>query len=242
MKPFNTLVLDKPKANLRVASFRKMTNGVYDVTAVVSGVSSRDDTASLFRETVGGRMAMISGSFREVETYRNTVRFTAKATATVKGYSDCASMTSIGNSQFTDTAGDIWSVLEDKGDRYLVLNSQDDLDDLLTEHRARGLPLTAACMSKEVDLRVNDFAAMVTDEGSIVYGFAAKQNDKAVLLDPVTRIVHNIDFACIVDAVEPTKKADWAALASSDLKVIFDYLSKIYPPEFIRAYKAQIGA
>ena len=184
MNAFNTLILNTAKPSLSVVSFRKMTGGVYDVTASLSGVSSRDDVASLFRETVKGRMAMVAGSYRWLKSRdNNIVRFTAKSTAIVKGYSDCAKMTSIGNSQFTDTAGDIWSVLEDGDDRFLVLNSKDDLDDLLAEHKARGLPLTAAYMSHEIAIKPNDFAAMVTSDGNVAYGFVVKNNDKAVLLD-----------------------------------------------------------
>jgi hypothetical protein len=244
MNAFNTLILKPAKPSLNILSFRKMTGGVYDVTASVSGVSGRDDTASLFRETVNGRMALVAGSYRPVESRNsnNIVRFTAKSTAVVKTYSDCAKMTSIGNAQFTDTAGDIWSVLEDGADRFLVLNSKDDLDDLLAEHKARNMPLTASYMSHEVAIQPNDFAAMVTTDGNVVYGFVVKKDDKAVLLDVASQQELNVDFACIIDAVAPDKKIDTSALAAADLKEIFAYLSKIYPPSYVAAFKKQIGA
>lgn len=243
---FNTPIFPKKKPTMQVVSYRRMTGGVYDITAKFAPHIGRDDAASLFRETTGGKMAMIAGTFRDVLCRDgDMMRFAAKATATVKTYSDSASMTSIGNGEFTDTAGDVWSVVEDGGDRFLVLNSQDDLDDLLNEHKARGLPLTATQQSHVVETASCDYAAMVTEEGHLVYGIVNKGKDAnavPVLYDMERKAAYRLDAARVVDAVPLKKQIDMASLSASDLKEVFTFLSKVYPPEFLAKWRSLIGA
>jgi hypothetical protein len=240
---FNTVILPKKPATMQVVSYRRMTSGVYDITAKFKPNTPRDDAASLFREATKGKMAMIAGTYRDVACRNgDMMRFTAKATATVKAYADSAAMTSLGHGEFTDTAGDVWSVVEDGDDRFLVLNSKDDLDDLLNEHKARGLPLTQQQQSHRVETAACDFAAMVTGEGNIVYGIVGQHSGKPVLFDTENNMAHEMDAACIVDAVELPKKVDMAALSSAELKDVLAFLGKYLPKEYVAKYKAAIGA
>jgi hypothetical protein len=242
--------MPEKKNAVSVIAYRHMGEGLYDVCALVSS-DSRDDVATAFRESVGNRMAMVNGTYRRVESQTDVrCRFVARETKQFKSYNDTASMTALGNGEFIDTAENIWNVIQDGKDRHLVLKSTDDLADLLDQIKKRnGVAVAGNDLAGEVYMQTGDFAAMVKDDGTLAYGVVgySRINNELVrcLLNPVSQEVVKVDNARVVDAifdVEVNKNPDVATLQSGDMKKIWDYLSKIYPPEFISKYKAQVGA
>ena len=238
---FDNLVIPKVADKMNIVSFRKMTDKAYDVTAKTTGSLERDDVATLYRTAVKGRAAMLPGSYRVVSKADGIVRFAAKVTALVKNFADCASMTSMGNNEFGDTAGAIWKVQKDGDDRFLVCTSKDDFEDLLNEHVSR-FPVTASYMSRPVEVASGDFAAVVGDDARVIYGFVGVNAGRKVFLDVASQRVTPLEVNCVIDAVVPDKPFDVASASRMDMKEVWAYLSQIYPADFITKYKQAVGA
>jgi hypothetical protein len=233
--------LPKVKDSIKFISQRKIREGVYDITASLSKAMDRDDAASLFRETVTGKASMVAGSYRIVDQQNNVIRFAARTTRKLKNYSDCASMTSVGNSEFTDVAGSIWAVVEEDGARYLVCNEQDDLDDILATHASR-MGVTASYMANPVKAAKGDFASVISDTGALAYGFIGSTAEgKPTFINMDSQTVSMLDTATVIEALEPDVKCDLAALSSADYNKVFAYLMKVYP-QLIPEYRNLVGA
>lgn len=228
-----------------VISHRKMSDGIYDISAIVT-VDDRNGVAASFREATKGRMAMIKGTYRTLPSSGDKrCRFVAGPSSTFKAYADSASMVSLGNGQFVDTAENIWSVLEDGGQRHLVLQSSDDLAEILESFKMRkgAIGVTSTDMAKEVQCVTGDFASMIEPDGTLVYGFIGRDKQGTVLYDSVNKKEHRVDSARVVEAEYlGNQSPDVATLQSGDLAVVWAYLSKVFPPEYISKYKAAVGA
>jgi hypothetical protein len=238
MEPLNI------KPSINIVGYRKVGK-LYDIVATTARELPVLDVASLFREKFAGRMAAVAGTFRTVNSSKaeTVMRFMAKPTATVKSYSDTASMISLGNCEFTDTAGDIWTAVDEGGTRYLVLQSKDNLDELLDEARQRR-SISPAYMANDVAAELGDFAAIVVDD-DVKMGFVAEVAGKRVIVDMSDKagFMYDVTRNNVVEAIEPDRRiVDTSALRKSDSKALFDVLSKVYTKEYLAKYRAMIGA
>jgi len=234
---YANLTLKPAKPDLSLIAFRNMGGGVYDITASGTRDMALDVAADIFREKMKGRAAIVGGSFRKVGD--RVMRFAAKPTTTVKPYADSAYMTCLGNSQFADTASNIWAAIEADGERYLVLNSADDLDALYKEHCKR-IAVTASFLPRTIVPEMGDVAGMVNDDGEIVYGVVSRVKDLYVLCDVASAKTHTLDANRVVNTVRGAT-TDTAALTAADAKELFRVLAKVYTKDYLKAYRAAIG-
>lgn len=232
------------KPNVSIIAYRRISDGVFDVSAVVSH-DDRDTVADRFRDITKGRMALVAGSYRSLKGIGDKrCRFAARSTSTFKPYADVASMTELGNGDFVDTAENIWNVLQDGDERYLVLQSKDDLADILEQFKARkGLAITASHLTTPVEAHPGDFASVIDDSGALAYGFIGHKDKQLTLFDVAKQTAVPFKPENLIEAYyDDERRPDIATLQSGDMQKIWAYLSKVFPAEYIKQYKAAVGA
>lgn len=260
MAAFNTWGKKSATPKIRIVSERVIDNGTsktMDISALVSSPMSSIDFAQAFREQFKGQAVVVAGTFRDIASTSTGVvyRFVAKKSRPSKPFIDSANMKNLGNGQFMDMAStQIWETVGEGDAARIVQAENDEFESILKNYRAR-IGVNTAMLVNPVGVAQGDFAAYIDEKGALAHGFVqdeAKDGSLSIVsLDK--RLVSNIKVDSVVNAVDPASApgvrrpakdiANYdVAMSVKDAKPLLDYLSMIYPPDYIRVLKNLIGS
>jgi hypothetical protein len=224
------------EAQINVQDFRAIGKNAFKVVAATYGVNGEAD----FDEAV---VAMTKGAARMVpKSFRQKGRIcVATIMANAKSQPMDASFIPVTASTARDAGGNIWSVVDDGGSKRVVLESADDLADILKARRAgckvfaqpmeAGGIVTASVRNGDL-VRYVDTAAGTTNWG---LAFHAEEGLKVIgedLTPKITSIHAVVASVPRANLPEEARKVpvgiETAKLDSAKLSTILDYLQKAW--------------
>ncbi len=230
------------------------TDNMFDISAVASIRMDANELHDNFRIQTKGALNVVPGTFREVAGLSTPVyKFTVKHGKVSKPFASSSDMISLGGGQFVDNASCIWEVTGEGDTARLVMMMNTDIKSLLDTFRVRNFGYNAKMLATQPKLNAGDFASYVSD-GNLQYGFVHSIRDKAANI--VNMDSGKIDSASInsmIEAVAPESvkgvlrsvkdlhKYDIANMGTAALKEFFNYMSQVYPADYIRALKKAVG-
>lgn len=255
---FDTAAMDKLVRNNRnrkefigIIDIRPI-GSAFDISATTAKTFDVNDFAAAFRDQMKGAATLIEGTYRTISrTPISTFhRFVAKPGRVSKPFIETASMTNLGDGKYADNASNIWTVTGEGEDARIVMQHDSDVGELLSLYKAR-VGVNDALLAKPFSPRRADFAGYIGADYKISHGIVHSiQDGKVILASLTSNHFESVDSAQIINCFDPAnmpngRKAsmnlDISNTNKSQLKEFFDYLARVYPPEYIRALKAKVG-
>jgi len=221
-----------------IQSHAKVADGIFKVIAATFDVENESEFANVFAEMTDGKGRMIPGSFN-----RKGRICVAMVAANAQSKPMDASFSLLTASTALASDGTIWSVVNDGGNKRVVLESCDDLGELLKLRQAsravhanpvEGAGLDVASFQNGDLVRFVDVAsketsfglAFRTDAGITVAkeGFTTTVIPAMAIVATVPKAKLEPETAAAVSPMLATAKLD-----PSKLDAVLSYLKKAYP-------------
>jgi len=231
-KLYTNLAARERLAQVDVQAYTKLGSKAFKVVAATYGINGADEFAEAVVAMTEGQGRMVPNSFRQKGRI-----CVATVMANAKSQPMDAGFIAVTASTARDASGNIWSVVDDGGSKRVVLESADDLADILKSRQAGrrvfAQPMEAAGIAtasvRNGDLvRYVDVATGTTSWGlafRVEGGLKIVNDDLTPKSATVDAVVASVPRSGLEDLPVETEVA---ALSPSQLDTVLNYLQKAW--------------